>query len=125
MKKVSIMAVLCAVAATAAHADFQATAPVNNSKGGFVGGAENIVTVQQVSELRDDVPVIVRGKIVQRTGDDKYLFEDGTGTMTVEIDDDEWHGQTVTPADTVKLYGEVDRGIFKTEIDVKRVEKLQ
>ncbi|MBQ2016909.1 MAG: NirD/YgiW/YdeI family stress tolerance protein, partial [Alphaproteobacteria bacterium] len=55
---------------------------------------------------------------------EKYLFEDATGSITVEIDDDEWRGQTVTPADTVKLYGEVDRGIFKTEIEIDRVEKI-
>ena len=42
----------------------------------------------------------------------------------MEIDDDEWRGQTVTPSDTVKLRGEVDRGIFKTEVEVDYVEKL-
>ena len=74
--------------------------------------------------MRDDVPVIVKGNIVQRMGDETYLFEDATGSITVEIDDDEWRGQTITPSDTVKLYGEVDRGIFKTELDINYVEKL-
>ncbi len=95
-----------------------------NTKGGFVNGKETVVTVVQVNEMRDDVPVIISGKILQRTGDEKYLFEDGTGTIIVEIDDDDWRGQTVTPTDTVKLYGDVDRGIFKTEIDVEYIEKL-
>ena len=74
--------------------------------------------------MRDDVPVIVQGHIVQRMGDETYLFEDNTGSIRVEIDNDEWRGQTVTPTDTIKLYGEVDRGIFKTEIDVNYIEKL-
>ena len=74
--------------------------------------------------MRDDVPVIVQGHIVQRMGDENYLFEDATGSITVEIDDDDWRGQTITPSDTVKLYGEVDRGIFKTELDINYVEKL-
>jgi len=95
-----------------------------NPKGGFVGGAETIVTVKQVNEMRDDVPVIVKGHIVQRMGDEKYLFEDSTGSITVEIDDDNWRGQTVAPTDTVKLYGDVDRGIFKTEIEIDYVEKI-
>jgi uncharacterized protein (TIGR00156 family) len=95
-----------------------------NPKGGFVGGKETIVTVKQVNEMRDDVPVIIQGVILQRTGDEKYLFEDNSGSIIVEIDDEDWRGQTVTPTDTVKLYGEVDRGIFKTEIDVDYVEKL-
>lgn len=95
-----------------------------NPKGGFVGGLETIVTVKQVNEMRDDVPVVVQGHIVQRVGHEKYLFEDNTGSITVEIDDDEWRGQTITPTDIVKLYGDVDRGIFKTEIEIDRVEKL-
>lgn len=99
-------------------------ATTKNPKGGFVGGAETIVTVKQVNEMRDDVPVIVKGHIVQRMGDEKYLFEDSTGSITVEIDDDNWRGQTVAPTDTVKLYGDVDRGIFKTEIEIDYVEKI-
>ena len=128
MKKISIVALLGVLSVGAASADFDGpTAPaatVQNAKGGFVSGVETIVTVKQVNEMRDDVPVIVKGNIVQRMGDERYLFEDTTGSITVEIDEDNWRGQTVSPADTVKLYGEVDRGIFKTEIDVDYVEKM-
>ncbi len=119
MKKVSIIATVCAIAGMPAFADFVATAP--NAQGGFVNDAEAIVTVRQVEALRDDTPVIVQGKIVQRMGDEKYLFEDGTGSVTVEIDNEDWRGQTVSPANTVKLYGDVDAGLFKTEIDVDRL----
>ena len=93
-------------------------------KGGFVGGDETIVTIAQVNEMRDGVPVVVVGQIVQRMGDDKYLFQDGTDSITIEIDDDGWRGQTVNESDTVKIYGDVDRGIFDTEIDVDYVEKI-
>jgi len=125
MKKLSVVIMLCVFGIGAAHADFQPASDVAVSKdGGFVGGAETIVTVRQVKEMRDDVDVIVKGKIVQRLGSEKYLFEDSTGSITVEIDDKDWRGQTVTPADTVKLFGEVDRGIMKTEIDVDYVEKM-
>ena len=95
-----------------------------NPKGGFVGGEEVVVTVRQVNEMRDDVPVVVKGKIVKRVGDEKYLFEDETDSITVEIDDEDWRGQTISPSDTVKLYGDVDRGIFSTEIDVDYVQKM-
>lgn len=126
MNKVSFIAIMGILAFGAANAEFQpATTPdATTSKGGFVSGAETIATVKQVMEMRDDVPVIVKGNIVQRMGDEMYLFEDGTGTIRVEIDDDEWRGQTITPTDTVKLYGEVDRGIFNTEIDINYVEKI-
>lgn len=125
MKKMSIMAAVCALVAGAAHADFQPNTPQATSPmGGFVGGTENIVTVSQVKEMRDDTPVIIQGNIVQRMGDEKYLFQDSTGSITVEIDRKDWRGQTVTPSDTVKLYGEVDSGLFKTEVDVDYVEKM-
>lgn len=93
-------------------------------KGGFVGGNETIVTIAQVNEMRDEVPVVVVGQIIQRMGDDKYLFQDGTGSITIEIDDDGWRGQTVNETDNVKIYGDVDRGIFNTEIDVDYIEKM-
>ncbi|MBE6457607.1 MAG: NirD/YgiW/YdeI family stress tolerance protein [Alphaproteobacteria bacterium] len=128
MKIFSMSVLMSVLTIGLASANFQgpdAAAPVaTNSKGGFVSGAETIVTVKQVNEMRDDVPVIIKGHIVQRMGDEKYLFEDATGSITVEIDDDDWRGQTITPTDTVKMYGEVDRGIFKTEIDIDYVEKI-
>lgn len=122
MKKISLVAIACILTAGVAGADFVPAAP--SAEGGFVGGNETIVSVKQVKEMRDDVPVIVQGSIVQRMGDDKYLFEDKTGSITVEIDKKDWRGQTVSPSDTVKLYGEVDRGFLKTEIEVDYVEKL-
>ena len=133
MKNLSFFALFAVLFSGVAMADFVESKPeakpatieiVSSEKGGFVGGNETIVTIKQVNEMRDDVPVVVQGHIVQRMGHEKYLFEDATGSITVEIDDDEWRGQTVTPADTVKLYGEVDRGIFKTEIEIDRVEKI-
>lgn len=123
MKKISMFAVVGALASSAALAGFQSDQPAKVG-GGFVGGTETIVTVNQVKEMRDDVPVIMQGNIVQRMGGDKYLFQDSTGSITVEIDNEDWRGQTVSPSDNVKLYGEVDAGLFKTEVDIDYVEKI-
>ena len=128
MKKISMIAIIGTVMSGAAFAEFSEGAktvvPVQDSRGGFVNGVEKIVTVEMVNEMRDDVPVVVRGNITQRKGDEKYVFTDGTGSITVEIDDEDWRGQTIEPTDTVKLYGEVDRGWFSTEIGVDYVEKM-
>ena len=128
MKKMSLGLLGAVLLIGNASADFEGpdAAPVKNTnpKGGFVSGEEVIVTVKQVNEMRDDVPVIMKGKITQRKGSEKFLFEDSTGAITVEIDDDDWRGQTITPTDSVKLYGDVDRGIFSTEVDVDYIEKL-
>ena len=127
MKKISVMALIGVLSAGAAMAEFiepTVAAPAHNAKGGFVNPTETITKVSRVNEMRDDVFVIVQGNIVQSLGDEKYLFEDPSGSIVVEIDDDAWRGQVITPADTVKLRGDVDRGIFKTEIELESVEKL-
>lgn len=134
MKKISMAVLLGVMSVGAAMAEFNgptATETVvvkenvaKNPKGGFVDTEEVIVTIKQAKEMRDDVPVVLKGKIVQRMGDEKFLFEDSTGSITVEIDDEDWGGQTVSPTDIVILYGEVDRGIFSTEIDVEDIKKM-
>ena len=122
MKKTAIFAVCAAAFATAANAGFQPAQPTT-SAGGFIGN-ETIVTVKQAKEMRDDTNDIMQGKIVAQVKGDKYTFEDNTGSITVEIDDEDWRGQMVTPSDTVKIYGEVDRGLTKTEIDVDTIQKM-
>ena len=92
-------------------------------KGGFSGPGPAAMSVKQALEMRDDAKVTLRGNIVQHLGGDMYLFRDATGTVKVEIDDDEWNGQTVGPEDTVELYGEVDKDWNSVEIDVKRLVK--
>ena len=124
MKKISIAAILCVVCGVA-NAGFVDGAKTDNTRGGFVGGPQTVSTVAQASDMRDDTPVVVVGKIVRSVGDEKYLFEDGTGSIVVEIDDDDWRGQTVTPNDKVKLSGEIDRGLLKTEIEIDYVELLK
>lgn len=122
MKRISIFTIGMILAAGAANAGFVEESVTTVSKGGFVNGAEEIVTTTQVREMRDDTPVVVKGKILKRTGDEKYMFQDGADTMIVEIDDDDWRGLVVTPDDIVILRGEVDKGIMSTEIDVDYVE---
>lgn len=118
MKKISVF-VIAGMLASPALAGFVADAPVAPQN------ADAIVTVAQAKKMRDDTPVIVQGNIVQRVGDEKYLFRDGTDSVIVEIDDEDWGGVDVRATDTVKLYGEVDSGLFKTEIEVDRIEKIE
>lgn len=86
------------------------------------GTVDNIVTVQQAKSMPDETVLVLRGNIIESLGDEKYVFQDGTDSITVEIDDEDWNGITVSPTDTVTIWGEVDNGIFKTEIDVTRIQ---
>ena len=119
MKKLTMLAIACVAASSGAYAAMSETVI-----GGFSGGENVILTVDQVKGLNDNSKVWVEGSIIQKNGDEKYLFQDSTGSIIVEIDDDAWHGLVVGPTDTVRIYGEVDHGLFTTEIDIDYIEKL-
>ena len=120
MKKISIFAIACVAMSYGAHA-----AMTDNVMGGGFSGGENVIlTVDQVKGMNDNSKVWVEGSIIQKNGDEKYMFQDSTGTIMVEIDDDAWHGLVVGPTDTVRIFGEVDHGLFNTEIDIDYIEKL-
>ena len=76
----------------------------NHLGGGFQGpSAVDVVTVEQASKMKDESQVILRGNIESSLGDEKYLFKDKTGSIRVEIDDDDWKGLVVKPTDTVEI----------------------
>ena len=63
-------------------------------------------------------------QIVRRIKGDIYEFKDATGTMKVEIDDEDWPPMSIGEKDTVKLTGEVDRDLMGREVDVEFVERV-
>lgn len=91
---------------------------------GFRGPGPDLVTVEVAKGLRDNYPVVLRGKIEQFLGDEKYLFADGTGSIVVEIDDRLWRGLSVDQNDMVEITGEVDREFTRTEIEASSIRKI-
>lgn len=98
-------------------------AQAQNQAGGFEGPGPAIVTVAQVKTMKDDAHVALKGRITQRISGEVYLFEDASGTLEVEIDDDDWRGVTASPTDTVIILGEVDKEWNKLRVDVDSVVK--
>jgi len=93
--------------------------------GGYVGPSDSkTVTVAAAKKMRDDTHVVMVGKLTRQLGGERYEFTDSTGSIIVEIDDDDWRGLTVGPEDTVRIWGEVDRDFKKLEIDVDRIVKM-
>ena len=80
-------------------------------------------SVTEVMEMPDNSPVVMRGRIRQNMGDEMFLFEDSSGTIMLEIDEEDWNGNTVRVDDVVTIYGNVDKGGNVVEIDVTSVEK--
>lgn len=133
MKKVLISSVLALAlagslnAAGGFNAGTNANANVNANMGGFTGpGAVAVNTVQGALNAYDDTIVTLTGKITRQVAHEKYEFSDSTGTIIIEIDDDEWYGVQVGPNDTVQIRGEVDSKTFRrNEIDVKFITKVK
>lgn len=101
--------------------------PGAQAGGGFQGPGTDVpnATVQQVKNMADDSVVSMTGNITSKvTGTkDKYIFRDASGEMTVEIGHKRFGGQTVTPANTVRLVGKVDKDFGRAvEVDVKQIE---
>jgi uncharacterized protein (TIGR00156 family) len=61
------------------------------SRYGYVGpGSQSngSNTVQAALVSRDGEQVVLRGRIIGQVDDEHYLFADGSGQVTVEIDED-------------------------------------
>ena len=91
-------------------------------RGGFTGPGLSVSTVAEANKMSDDQPVVLVGQIQQSLGDEKYLFKDASGTITIEIDDEDWRGVNVTPEDTIEISGEVDKDLFDIKVDVNTVK---
>ena len=104
---------------SAAYAQYNgAAAP----RGGFTGPGLSVSTVAEAVKMSDDQPVVLVGQIEQSLGDEKYLFKDATGSVTIEIDNDDWRGVNVGPSDTIEITGEVDKDFFDVKNDVDTVQ---
>lgn len=91
--------------------------------GGYTGPSVEKTNVADALNLGDDKAVVLEGKIVKNLGDEKYMFADDTGSVTVEIDNEDWRGVSVNENDTVELKGETDKDLMNLEIDVDSVTK--
>ena len=124
---ISALLALAAVTATAQPAGY--TGPSNTPKAaaaqGSYAGPSNVplLTVKQLLDTgKDDQHARLQGRIVSHDGGDRYTFEDATGRITVEIDDEDFPaGQAVSAQQRVELLGEFDKGLRKTEFEVDRI----
>ncbi|MEQ4988869.1 MULTISPECIES: YgiW/YdeI family stress tolerance OB fold protein [Proteus] len=126
MKKILVLLIgstlaFASQANTTHQGGFQGSIQAPTQQGGFKGPSISETTVAKAKDLSDDTWVILTGKITKKIGDELYVFEDSTGGINVDIDNKRWRGQTVTPDNTVRIEGKVDKEWTSTEIDVKQI----
>ncbi|MGE8394902.1 NirD/YgiW/YdeI family stress tolerance protein [Pseudomonas sp. BIGb0427] len=93
---------------------------------GYTGpGAQSVTTVAAANDAADDTPVVLQGYVIKKVNnDDKYEFKDTTGTITVEIDDEDLPAVAFNDKTKVKLTGEVEKHLMSREVDVDLVEVI-
>lgn len=121
-----IMALLLSLAlAVPALAGFEGP---NATTGGFAGpGPQTITKAAEVQNALDDTPCTLEGNILERLSKNKYMFQDDSGKITVEISNKVFGPNTVTPQTKVRLTGEVDhkKQGRANEVDVRYLEILK
>ncbi|WP_416718921.1 NirD/YgiW/YdeI family stress tolerance protein [Acinetobacter sp. 199] len=88
----------------------------------------NVVTVAQAQQLSDETGVILHGQIVRQlaTQSDEFEFKDKTGSIIIEVDDDQWKALRLKAGDQVRILGEVDTYSDEpTAIDVIQIERVK
>ncbi len=92
---------------------------------GFSGPSKNhAATVAEALEMPDESYVILQGYIESSLGNEEYMFKDNSGSIKIEIDDDDWNGLNVNPNNKVEIQGEVDTHMMKPadiEVDMIRL----
>ncbi len=82
------------------------------------------MTISQVKSQYDDALVTFTGKIIKQIDGEDYLVADSTDSIQVEIDNHIWRGLNVTPNDTIRIHGKVDKETFSTQVDAFSIEKV-
>ena len=70
----------------------------------------------------DGQHVVLRGFLLKKVGNEKYLFSDGKQEIRVEIDDEDFPPIKIDDKTRIEIRGKVESDFFETpEIDVKRI----
>ena len=98
---------------------------------GFIGPSDErevASTVQTAVASGNDTTCVLEGNIVRHTEKNRYVFQDKSGTMTVDIPPHVFGQVDVTPQDTVRLTGELgkkkDAAHPDIHLRVRYVEKI-
>jgi len=101
---------------------FIATGAFAQFAGPGITGGGNTTVKQILDRPMDNMWVVLRGHILNKVGHERYMFNDGTGQVLLEIDDEYFpYNRPITPQTTVEISGEVDAEFMGLKVDVKQI----
>ncbi len=82
------------------------------------------VNVKSLDTLNNGSMVTLEGNIVEQLpgDDDLFLFQDASGSIKVEIDDDDFPKEKIKPETKVILSAKVEHSLNSVKLDVTRIE---
>lgn len=102
-------------------------APQANAPQGFANSATQIPAIASVSDAinkgLDEQQLTLRGRITNFLGDDKYEFQDETGTIRIELDDDQ-NWSHIQKDQLIEITGELDKHMQYVKIEVYRATPI-
>ena len=120
LKKYFLTAVIVALPLGPVFAQYQGPGGDGSSMGRTGYTATTVGAIK--SDPRDDMRVLLEGRLIRKIKHETYIFADSTGEIAVEIDDDDFPRSPVTADTVVVVEGKVDTHRIKdTDIEAERV----
>ena len=90
---------------------------------------QTIATVETAKQEADGKTVVLEDHISDRAhtvNPEEFWFQDDTGGIKIEINQNIWRGQTVNPKQKIRILGEVDHNNVNNsvEIEVKQLDLM-
>jgi uncharacterized protein (TIGR00156 family) len=80
---------------------------------------------QILQNPKDDLDVVLQGRIVRQVRSERYVFTDGTGEIEIKIDDKRFPAEPIDDKIRVEITGEIEKDFRKpAHIDVDAVRVL-
>lgn len=113
-KFLSVCAALGMMFCAAANAGNMPSAPENKP----------ISQVSDVNNMPEDTMVYIQGYLINNLGNEMYTFQDNSGSITVEIDDDLLAANSATPNTLVWIAAEVNKDGNVTSLEAEEIQFL-
>ena len=124
MRKLMLTLALAYLSQLAFAEGFTKSTPAKN-----LASYQTLSTVKAAKQEADGNTVVLEGHISDRAhtvNPEEFWFQDDTGGIKIEINQNIWRGQEVNPQQKIRILGEVDHNDFNNsvEIEVKQLDLM-